>query len=109
MEAARLEAAIDFFEEMFNDAIAQGESRARTEFYSSKAIPTAQTASKEAVPEITTPEVTQPLIESSALSETSQTETAPEPMRGQAKMPGSATPEQKQVNQWPQRKSCSLD
>ena len=78
-EVPSLEAALNAFEEIFNDAVAQGEARANAEFNASKTPQKAQAASTSAAPEITTPDATQPLIEPSALSQTPQTEAAPEP------------------------------
>ncbi|NEP91386.1 MAG: relaxase/mobilization nuclease domain-containing protein [Okeania sp. SIO2C2] len=95
IEAARLEAAINAVEEIFNQSVEQGKSRALSEEFSSEsslliediaqqnsteASPEAtqppvdkcalsKLLTTEAAPEMTQPETTQPPIESSALSE----------------------------------------
>lgn len=100
IEAAKLEAALNAFEEIFSYNEALGRSRAEAEFYSKTAPKEdkAQQHSTEVASQITTPEATQPLIESSALSQTPQTEAAPEPTQ----QPEEIQPliEQNQQQQW---------
>lgn len=103
-EAARLESALNAIEEIFNDAVAQGEARAIAKFNASKTPQKAQptSTSKEVDPEITTPEATQAPVEQNALSETLPNEADPEITQTSIEQNAlsEAQKEQNQQHQW---------